>query len=187
MGGALFNRFAHVACLGLVALAAGAPFGAARADNACSGTLATALLHPLPNPVSIALQTSVDNSANPELARRFVDGLRSAGATVTANGNMTLSMAVSVVPSATSPNAAFGGSYKGFDWVSGEQAPSRSVSIRSSSLSLSVTLTDNAQSTQSWIATIQCTVQTDSSGDLAQDLGAVIGRNIGQNFDSKRI
>jgi hypothetical protein len=170
----------------MAALVGGALISGAHAAGSCSGTLGTALLHPLPNPVTVALQTSVDDSANPVLAQRFVDGLQRAGVAVSPQGNMTLSLTVSLVPSA-SASSAVGGTYKGFDWVSGEQAPGQGTSIRSANLSLSVTLTDNTQSTQSWIATAQCVVQTDDSGALAEDIGEVIGRNIGQNFDSRRI
>jgi hypothetical protein len=173
--------------LGVAMLTGGAWLTGAQAAGSCKGSLATALLHALPSPLSVALQTSVDNSANPDLARQFVNGLRQVGVNVTQDGNTTLSMAVSVVPAAATPNNLVGGTYKGFDWVSGQPTPGAGTTISGSSLSLSITLTDNAQSTQSWIATLQCSVQTDDSAVLAEDIGEIIGRNIGQNFDNKRI
>jgi hypothetical protein len=49
------------------------------------------------------------------------------------------------------------------------------------------TLTDTAQSTLSWVATLQCVVKTDSSANVAEDLGEVIGRSLGQNVERKAI
>jgi hypothetical protein len=141
----------------------------------------------MPVPVTVALQTGVDDSVNPTLTRRFVEGLRRAGVTMSQQGNMTLNMAVAIASEASAPAGPISGTYRGFDWVSGEQAPQGQANIRSANLTLSVTLSDNAQFTQSWVATAKCVVQTDDSGALAEDIGELIGRNIGQNFDSRRM
>lgn len=182
-------RTGQVACVATGLLAAAAHSSAVQAASSCTGNLATSLIHPLPAPLTVAMQNSVDNSANPALARRFVDGLRQAGVTVSDQGNVTLSLTVTLVPSATATSAArsVGGTYKGFDWVSGEQAPTggHGPSIQGANLSMSVTLTDNAQSTLSWVATLQCKVKTTDSTALAAFMGGVIGRSLGQNVGSK--
>ncbi len=46
---------------------------------------------------------------------------------------------------------------------------------------MSVTLVDNVATTQSWVATIECRVQTDDPTALAEDLGLKIGRAFGTN------
>lgn len=175
-------------CVAAGLLAGGAHWCAALAASSCTGSLATSLIHPLPASLSVALETSPDDTANPALARQFVAGLRKAGVTVTKQGNVSLSMSVTVVPAAGAASGV-GGTYKGFAWVSGEQTPTpgHGPGIRSANLSLSVTLTDTAQSTLSWIASVQCKVQTDDSSTLAEGLGEVIGRSIGQNFDRRPI
>ena len=183
------SRAGHIACVAAGLLGGGAPWSEVQAASSCTGNLATSLIHPLPSPLTVALQTSVDNAANPALARQFVNGLRQAGVTVSDQGNAMLSLTVTLVPSAAAAGAAraVGGTYKGFDWNSGEQAPTpgQGPSIQSANLSMSVTLTDNAQSTLSWVATLQCKVQTTGSTTLAEFMGEVIGRSLGKNIDRK--
>jgi hypothetical protein len=149
--------------------------------------MATSLIHPLPSPLTVAMQTSVDNSPNPALARQFVNGLRQAGVTVSDQGNLMLSLTVTVVPAASAVSAAraVGGTYRGFDWTSGEQAPApgQGPGIRSANLSMSITLTDTTQSTLSWVATLQCKVQSNSSTTVAEYMGEVIGRSLGKSID----
>jgi hypothetical protein len=160
----------------------------ALAAGSCSGNIQTSLIHPLPAPMTVSMQNSVDNSPNPVLAGRFVAGLQRAGVTLVDQGNVMLSITVTVVPSASARNSV-GGVYKGFDWVSGEQTPNvgQGPGLMSANLSMSATLTDTAQSTLSWVATLQCIVKTDSSGNVAEDLGEVIGRSLGQNVERKAI
>jgi hypothetical protein len=50
---------------------------------------------------------------------------------------------------------------------------------------MSAVLTDNAAITQSWVATIECRVQTDDPGELAEDLGLIIGRAFGTNMQKR--
>ena len=181
-------RTGQIVCVAAGVLAGGAHWCAALAASACTGSLATSLIHPLPASLSVTLETSPDDTANPALARQFVAGLRRAGVTVSKQGSVLLSMSVTVVPSAGAAGGV-GGTYKGFGWVSGEQAPTpgHGPGIRSANLSMSITLTDTAQSTLSWIASVQCKVQTDDSGAVAEGLGEVIGRSIGKNFDRRPI
>ncbi len=164
----------------------GAWASSAHAAGVCSnGTIGTSLLHPLPATIVIAMQEPVDNAPNPTLAQRFVSGLQSTGIAVSQQGNMTLSLAVSLA--APKPGGV-SGKYKGFDWVVGMPRPGQEPrSVLGAKLSLSATLTDSRYSTQSWLMTIQCVVQTDDSGALAQDIGALIARNIGQHFTKKPI
>lgn len=182
-------RSGQMACVAAGLLAGSAHWSAVQATSSCTGNLAASLVHPLPSPLTVALQNSVDNSANPALARQFVNGLRQAGVTVSDQGNVMLSLTVTLVPSAASVSAArgLGGTYKGFDWNSGEQVPGpgQGPGIQSANLSMSITLTDNAQSTLSWVATLQCKVQSTSSTTVAAFMGEVIGRSLGMNIDRK--
>jgi hypothetical protein len=158
------------------------------AVDTCAGTMQTSSLHPLPNPMVVMGATSVANSATPGLTRRFVEGLQRAGITVAEDGgNVTLNIAVAV----TAPRGSNvqSGQYEGFNWVSGEPLdPGQRVpGIRSTTLSLSAVVSDNVAITQSWVATIECQVQTDDPGALAEDLGYAIGRAFGTNLDRKRL
>lgn len=161
----------------------------ARAAGTCAGTIETSVIHPLPQPMVVMGATSIANSPNPELTRRFVSGLQQAGVRVSDDdGNVTLNIAVSVAAPPTDSKIV-SGQYEGFSWVSGEPlAAGQTVpGLRSTSLSMSAVLSDNVAVTQSWIATIDCRVQTDDPGSLAEDLGLVIGRAFGNNIDRRRL
>jgi hypothetical protein len=173
-------------CIGLLLAAAIA--ARANAAGTCAGTIETSLLHPLPKPMVVMGATSMGNSPNPELTRRFVEGLQQAGVIVGDEGNVTLNIAVSVTAPHNGSNVVTG-QYEGFDWVSGEPvaAGQRIPGIRSTNLSMSAVLADNVAITQSWLATIDCQVQTDDPGALAEDIGVLIGRAFGSNQERKRI
>jgi hypothetical protein len=160
----------------------------AAAAGSCAGTIQTSSLHPLPKPMVVSGATSIANSPNPELTRRFVEGLQRAGVTVAEEGgNVTLNIAVSVTgPPGSSVKS---GQYEGFGWVSGEPiAAGQTVpAIRSTILALSAVLSDDVAITQSWLATIDCKVQTDDPGELAEDLGYSIGRAFGSDMERKRL
>lgn len=160
----------------------------AQAAGGCSGSMQTSLLHALPKPMIVMGTSSIGDTANPQLTRRFVDGLQKAGVTVADQGNVTLSIAVSVTAPGTGSNVV-SGQYKGFDWMSGEPvAPAQTIpGIRSTHLSLSAVLADNVAVTQSWVATIECQVQTDDPNALAEDIGTIIGRAIGTNLERRPI
>ena len=64
-------------------------------------------------------------------------------------------------------------------------AGQRFPGIRSAQLRMSAVLTDNAAISQSWVATIECRVQTDDPGELAEDLGLIIGRAFGTNMQKR--
>ena len=60
-------------------------------------------------------------------------------------------------------------------------------SMRSAALTISAIITDNVAISQSWVATIDCRVQTDDPGALAEFIGNTLGRAVGQNIDRKAI
>jgi hypothetical protein len=160
----------------------------AYAAGACSGTITASLAHSLPVPLIVALQTHVDGSTNPSLVQRFVDGLRRGGISLSREGNVTLRLALSLGAPLRASGTMISGSYKAFEWATEEQtsAPQAQRHIRADLLSLSATLVDNVEQTQSWVASIQCVVQTDDSGALAEDIGEIIGHDIGQTIVGQR-
>jgi hypothetical protein len=173
----------------LVVLAGAAP--SVLAASTCAGTIRSSLVHALPRPmVVMGGVTSIANTTAPELTRRFVDGLRRAGTNIAMadEGNVTLNIAVSVT---APPNASnvISGSYQGFEWVSGGriEVGQRLPDLRSANLSMSAVLTDNQAATQSWVATVDCRVQTDDPEALAEELGLIIGRAFGTNVQEKRL
>lgn len=155
------------------------------AKSSCPGVMRASLVHPLPAQLTVSTARNINDMSTPELAFRFLQGLEQAGvAVVPQGGSATLSVAISVV----APNPATGvvsGTYKGFEWTSGEPRMTGhgAVSIRNSRLSISAVLADDAAVTQSWIATIDCTVQTEDAGELAEYIGNTLGRMIGRNID----
>jgi hypothetical protein len=179
----------RAALLGALILTGAAAWSGAQAARDCTGTVQASLLHPLPKPLVVGSQRNLDDATNPQLARRFTDGLQQAGITLGDRGaNTTLSVAVSIATPPPDSNIAKG-TYKGFNWVSGDQLPpgTRVPGILSATLSISAVLADTTAATQSWVATIDCKVQTDDPGALAQYIGSTIGRVMGQNTDRKVI
>jgi hypothetical protein len=176
----------HRAALAALLLTGGAAWSGGHAAGICSGILQTSLLHPLPKPLTVGSQRSIADTTNPQLSQRFADGMQQAGVVLSEQANTTLSVAVSVSAQAGSGLAS--GSFKGFDWTSGMVfADGHTPNIRSSTLTISAVLSDNAAYTQSWVATIGCKVQTDDPGELAQFIGNVLGKVIGQNLDRRTI
>jgi hypothetical protein len=164
-------------------------WSSAHAAGTCTGTMQASLLHPLPKPLTVGSARGLADTPNPELSRRFVEGLQKAGVDVTAQGNTTLSIAVSVLAPVSSEAGVATGTYKGLDWTSGLTVTPGQVtsSLRLAKLSLSAVVSDNAEATQSWVETINCTVQTDDPGTLAEFIGSVIGQTIGRNIDQKGV
>lgn len=167
----------------LALLVAFAP--AAHAAQYCTGTIGTALLHPLPSPLTVAAERQLEDTANPALSQRFAQGLQSAGVRLGKTGNVTISLSAEVTP----PNAATAAptgparTYSNFDWMSGENVtPGQHAALQGLQLTLSAQLTDNQTATISWLATINCTIQTNDAGALAEELGQEIGRTIGKGF-----
>jgi len=159
----------------------------ARAASVCSGTMRASLVHPLPAPLVVGASRRITDAPNPELAQRFVAGLREAGVIVSEQPNATLSIAVAV---RTAPRSQIkSGTYNSFEWMNGVLgAPKgQSQGLRTASLSISAVLADKAQSSQSWVATIDCKVQTDDAGELAQFMGETIGRAIGRQIDGRSV
>ena len=159
------------------------------APSACNGNLRASLVHPLPKPLTVGTSRSIDDVANPELARRFAGGLSKAGLTMVDTGSSTLSIAVSVTAPAGGGSGVTSGYYKGFEWMSGSPTATagRLPSIRGATLSISAVLTDNTAIAQSWVATIDCRVQTEDPGTLAEFIGNAIGRVVGKDIDSRKI
>jgi hypothetical protein len=173
------KRVALFAAALLAAIATGAP---ARSASVCTGVLRASLVHPMPTPLTIGTERDLDDLANPGLARRFADGLQRAGITLAQPGSATLSVAISV----TSRNSGVAsGTFKGFSWMNGAPLSSgkNMPGIRGAALSISAIVTDNTAIAQSWVGTLDCTVQTDDPDTLAEYIGNAIGRTIGKNID----
>jgi hypothetical protein len=171
----------HRTALAALLLTGGAAWPGAHAAGICSGVLQTSLLHPLPKPLTVGSQRNIADTVNPQLSQRFADGMQQAGVVLSEQANTTLSIAVSL-------SAQAGSGLKGFDWTSGMTfADGYTPNIRSSTLTISAVLSDNAAYTQSWVATLGCKVQTDDAGELAEFIGNVLGKVIGQNLDRRTI
>lgn len=182
MRGANLRTAVLVGTLGFLAVSA-----QAQAASTCSGTMRASLVHPLPAPLVVGASRRITDAPNPELARRFTEGLRKAGVAVSEQPNATLSIAVSV---RTAPHSRVqSGSYNSLEWMSGVPgAPdAQAPGLQAASLSISAVLADKAQNSQSWVATIDCKVQTDDAGTLAQFMGETIGRAIGKQIDGRPI
>jgi len=158
-----------------------------QAAGTCRGKIETSLLHALPRPMVVMSARSMNDSPSREVTRRFVEGLQEAGVAVGDYGNVTLNLATSVTAPRNGSNVV-SGRYEGFNWVSGDPvaAGQRIPGLPSTNLSMSVVLADNLANTQSWLATIDCKVETDDPGALAKDLGVLIGRAVGSNQELKR-
>jgi hypothetical protein len=164
-------------------LAVSAP--AAHAAQDCTGTIGTALLHPLPAPLVVAAERQLEDTANPALSQRFAQGLQSAGVQIGKTGNVTISLSAEVTPPnpASAAPTAPARTYSNFDWMSGEGVTQgQHPALQGLQLTLSAQLTDNQTATISWLATISCTIQTNDAGALAEELGQEIGRTVGKGF-----
>ncbi|MEJ0017945.1 MAG: hypothetical protein WDN25_15540 [Acetobacteraceae bacterium] len=160
----------------------------AQAQSMCAGVLRASLVHKLPTPLTVGTARNISDTANPELTRRFAEGLRKAGLTLAEQASTTLAIAVSVTAAAGSRGVT-SGTYKGFEWMSGQPAATAAPSpgIRSATLSISAILTDNAATAQSWVGTLDCRVQTSDPGALAEFIGRSLGSVIGKDIDRKVI
>ena len=173
-----------VRCTGMLvmAIAVAAPVLAA---GTCAGTIRSSLLHPLPRSM-VVIGTAVSTTTSSDLTRRFADGLRRAGVSIADEGNVTLNIGVSVTAPPTASNVT-SGQFHGFEWISSGRVEvgQRIPDLRSADLSMSAVLTENQAATQSWVATIDCRVQTDDPGALAEELGLIVGRAFGTNVQEK--
>ena len=169
-------------CVLVMALAAAAPVMAA---GTCAGTIRSSLLHPLPRSM-VVMGTAVSTTTTSDLTRRFSDGLRHAGVSIADEGNVTLNIAVSVTAPPTASNVT-SGQFHGFEWISSGRVEvgQRMPDLRSADLSMSAVLSDKQAISQSWVATINCRVQTDDPGALAEDLGLTIGRAFGTDAEER--
>ena len=161
---------------------------AAHAAETCTGTIGTSLLHPLPSPLVIAAERPLQDAPNPELTQRFVAGMRAAGAELGQSGNVTASMSAEVTPPTSALATRSRGpsrTYSNFDWMMGEPGTSTHPDMTGSVLMMSMQLMDNASATISWLATIQCTIQTNDAGALAEELGRAIGGAVGKGYVSR--
>jgi hypothetical protein len=150
----------------------------AQAANVCSGTLSASPLRPVAKPLVVALDHPIDSVANPELAKAFVEGVRTAGPTVVPKGQGTTNLDVSFLMRSTGGKP---GTYKTLSWMRGQPASGRTKSaLRGSHVDVTVYAHDASTRALAWTGTISCTIQTDDMTALAEGLGAIVGRSLGQ-------
>jgi len=118
----------------------------------------------------------IDSTANPELAKQFVAGLRSADVSVVALGEGTTTLDLSFML-----KGRHKGTYRDLSWMRGAPAtgPVR-ASLQGSHLDATIYARDAASRSLAWTGAIACTVQTDDMNALAEGLGAAVGRALGQ-------
>jgi hypothetical protein len=169
--------------VGLPLLGAVIPAPSARAEGACPGNVLGSVMQGVRTPIVVSF-ADPGSVVNPDLARRFIVGLRSAGVTVVEPGQASTSLAVtfSVAGSRSGATGPAPGTYSGFTWVSGMNAPGRGQwSIQGATVSVSAEATDTTSLALAWVGTLNCTIMTADPYVLAEDLGTVIGRSIGRS------
>jgi hypothetical protein len=173
------TRPAPAACIWLLATAIWS--GPGHADADCPGSIAGTVLAPLPASALVQLDTPAQDATNPGLVRQFISGLQQSGIAVTADGtgNVVLSLAVSVTPSAGNAQGPAAGTYRNLGWASGDARPTN-WNIRGTKLSLSAEATNTGTASLAWLGTLECTVMTSDPGRLAGSLGVAIGQAIGR-------
>ena len=160
-----------------------------RAEPSCTGYLNGSVLRPLSQPVAMSLAPSAAADPNPALVQRFLDGVWKTGISTVLDGseNTILDLSFSVRdPGAGAPGPA-SGTYKGFNWLVGQPAPSGSgQTIRGTTVLMTAEAIDAASQSLGWVGSLRCTVQVNDGGALAEDLGEVIGRSLGKSLKDER-
>ncbi|HET6608705.1 MAG TPA: hypothetical protein VFG62_18665 [Rhodopila sp.] len=153
---------------------------AAQAANVCTGTLSASPLRTVAKPYVVALEHPIDSTANPGLAKAFLDGVQSAGPTVVPKGRGTTDLDLSFLMRSAKGKP---GTYKTLSWLRSEPAPKGIQSmLRGSHVDVTIYARDASSHALAWTATISCTIQTDDPTELAQGLGKIVGQSFGQTL-----
>jgi hypothetical protein len=171
----------QIALAGCCLLATAAP---ALADNICAGTLTGSNLQALRSPVMASVNQPVTDDVNPALMQQFLNGVQAAGVSMApaGKGNTLLDMTFTVTPA----SGAASGTFRGFAWMTGMQAPGgASSALQGAVISASIEATDLTSQSLAWIGSIKCTIRTNDPNAVAEHLGELVGHSLGRSIQQQ--
>jgi hypothetical protein len=153
----------------------------AYALDTCKGTYSGSAIRPLQSPNVILFQPETNDQPT-ALGNGFIAGLQRAGVVTTGQPTTRLDIVSIVTP------AQVGSSqqqrYHGAGWVADTSASAESVV--SSTLQLSVILTDIKTAEIIWVASLSCKVLTNDKGRVVETIGELLGRALGKEIGITR-
>ncbi len=170
---ALLSAVVATLLIGSVSPSQGAEF--------CRGNISGSPLRPIAKPIVVSLAHQLDTTANPELAKLFLAGLKEAGVSVVPVGQGTTSLDLSFLL-----HGKRKGTYHDLTWMRGSPASGEVKSaLQGSHIDLTIYARDAASKSLVWTGVIACTIQTDDGGAFAEGLGAAVGRSLGQSIPKR--
>jgi hypothetical protein len=185
--------------------------GPASAMESCTGKYSAAALHPLAEPVVVALDLHDSSDVNTALGQAFTKGMREAGQRVSGTPTVKLSLSYQVLGQGGG-DAGGGGLNQGggaptgwSNWSGGGAAAlgggqtlalpdfprygvfSPQQAVQSALLVLRVEARNTHDNTLDWVASVQCTMQGTDNQILAYQLGYLIGGVIGKRRDESPV
>lgn len=152
----------------------------ALALNVCAGTYSGSAIHPYRPPIVIRFQPETNDQPT-ELGNGFIAGLQHGGIVTTGQPTTRLNIA-SVI---TLPRTGSGQPQR-YHGAWAEDSSASAEFVVSSTLQLSVTLTDIKTSDIFWIATLSCKVLTNDKERVVETIGELLGRAVGKDVEPTR-
>lgn len=169
-------------------------FVPAAGAEGCAGSIAATLIHPLPQPVIVALDPRDDAPESRARAAQFMQGLRDGGAKLDGTPTVSLGIAYSFIGlDSDRPAAPPRDSYTDFGGLAGGMNPALPAETRLRlrppshphdpvTLVLRADLTRHGATQVLWVASLQCQLSEQEATSLAYDLGRLIGGSIGRTM-----
>ena len=175
-------RLLFLLALGSASLLTAIPI--AKGAQTCTGTIRTSSIHPVTKGATITSSRGLQDTANPDLSSRFMEGVRRSGVRTGNSGGAVLTLSAEVVAPSGAHVIQSGrhSGFSNFDWMQRlPSSPEHTPLLRGATLTMSVQVSDKSSSSIAWIANVHCRVTTDDPGALAEELGMLIGSSLGKN------
>lgn len=199
-------RFLASTCVAAGTAFVAITLGQASAMESCVGHYSAGLLHPLPEPVVVALDLHNNTERNASLAREFTNGMREAGLAVSGSPTVRLSLSSQVIgqggggtnggalnPGGGAQSGASSWSGGGAAALEGGETPalpdfpgtgilSPQQPVQSALLVMRVEARNAQDNTLDWVAVVQCTMRGTNDRTRAHELGQLIGGSFGKRL-----
>lgn len=162
--------------------------------DSCEGNYAAMALHPLPDAVTVGLESRSQLPSSQKMAERLMAGLRSAGVATGADPSVSLRVSTARFdPSVGTPNAA-GGNVPDLSGLEGgvqmklpdipaERLARPPMPPQPPMLFMRVEATPKGDKAPAWVMTLQCRITGTDDGRRAEDLGHLVGTVLGKRVE----
>jgi hypothetical protein len=149
--------------------------------DTCKGTYSGSAIHPLQSPNVVLFRAETNEQPTP-LGNGFVAGLQRAGVVTSGKPTTRLNIASIVIPAQVGSGQPQ--RYHGVGWA--EDTSTSAESVVSSTLQLSLVLTDIKTADIIWVASLSCQVLTNDKGRVVETIGELLGRALGKDTGTIR-